>query len=278
MLKLDAAQKKNFDMAKVRRPLGKNRILAPYLDAALENFDDEWEFKYRPKEQDDAWHPSGDCVPPASALYAKALAFRPEEKRRLSAALTKIFTVGHFWHQLLQYIVVREGLADIDAIEQVGMKRWDLDEKIGLELINPEGIPLVIPAELVKPKPFHWIKGQGDIAPLITPNWTGLVDIKTMSENHFKLATLPESFALKYICQMNIYMELFDLDQSMILAVNKNGSHDFKEITFVRNQLLIDAIFAKWDFVSACLQKGIPPTPADDDKFALPTVAELNNS
>ena len=77
-------------------------------------------------------------------------------------------------------------------------------------------------------------------------------------------------FADKYECQFNIYMDLFDEDQAMLLAVNKDTPHDFKEFVFERDQNLIDAIYAKWEFVSLSLEADEPPVPDDDRAFALP--------
>ena len=131
--------------------------------------------------------------------------------------------------------------------------------------------------KIVEPLPFHWVRGQGDIVPLKTKDWEGLVDIKTMSGQAFRAPVLPEAFAHKYVCQINIYMDLFDIGQAMILGVNKDSPHDFKEILFVRNQSLIDAIYRKWKFVSECFDNDSPPTVEDNEKYALPEIEEVNN-
>jgi hypothetical protein len=55
----------------------------------------------------------------------------------------------------------------------------------------------------------------------------------------------------------------------MLLAVNKDTPHDFKEFVYARNQPLIDIIYEKLEFVSACLDAGEAPTKADNDMFDL---------
>jgi hypothetical protein len=118
------------------------------------------------------------------------------------------------------------------------------------------------------------VTGQGDFAPLTAPNgWSGIVDIKTMNGTDYKKAStsglLPQRFENKYVAQMNVYMQLFDQQQAMILGVNKDSPHGFTEFTFLRDDELIDAIWAKWDFVSGCLDTGDTPTDEDDKAYAL---------
>jgi hypothetical protein len=73
-------------------------------------------------------------------------------------------------------------------------------------------------------------------------------------------------------------MDLFDLEQAMILGGNKDTPHDFKELTFVRNQPLIDAVYRKWEFVGDCLEGGTLPSEDDVVEFALPEIKEVENA
>jgi hypothetical protein len=271
MLQFTKDQRKAFDPKKLVKPMGKNRILVPQLEKAFVGFDDSWTFTYEPKRGDSAWHPSGHCTPDASQLYDMVHdayhGYLDPDTTWVKGEVTgpqKSFMVGHYWHQLIQYVIVKIGLAEPEAIEAIGVKAWN-----DIAYQHHGGTP----------KPFHWVRGQGDIAPLVTPEWTGLVDIKTMNSNSFKGAvggSLPAGFAHKYYCQIQIYMDLFDLDQALILGVNKDAPHDFCELTYVRNQDIIDAIYAKWRFVSDCLQRDIVPSSADDKTYALPTINEVN--
>lgn len=264
---------KGFDPSKLVKPMGKNRIIVPQLERAFIGFDDEWSFTYSPKRGDSAWHPSGHCTPSVTELYDSAVEqydvyLHPERYTIVPGEVTgpqKNFMVGHYWHQLIQYTVVKIGLAAPEAIEREGRKVWEW---------MAEHDPNIPPVDRkVVPKPYHWVHGSGDIVPLVTPNWTGLVDIKTMSSYSFKGAVagnLPPGFAFKYLTQLQIYMHLFDLEQGLILGVNKDTPHDFTELTYVRDQTLIDAILEKWYFVSECLRSGCPPTKQDDQKYLLP--------
>jgi hypothetical protein len=69
---------------------------------------------------------------------------------------------------------------------------------------------------------------------------------------------------------MNVYMDFFDYDRALIVAVNKDTPHDFKEFEFRRNQPLIDVIYDKWKFVAECLQDEDRPDADDDLGFELP--------
>lgn len=239
MLKLDKSQ--------ITRNLGKKYKLIPYLEKALVGFEDEWKYQYIQKKKDTAWHPSGDCTPPVSELYEKAM--ETYEGHDFSG-LDKNFQVGHFWHQFLQYIILHKlEFCEPEAIERRGTKDWSRKNHC---------------------EPGHWVTGAGDIAPILLPcGWQGIVDIKSMGSFSFKKSENELPFADKYECQFNIYMDLFDENQTMLLAVNKDTPHDFKEFVYARNQPLIDIIYEKLEFVSACLDAGEAPTKADNDMFDL---------
>lgn len=223
----------------------KGHKLAGHIDKAIGEGEFEWSAKFEPKVGDDGWHPSGDCTPNAYSLYQKAITL--EEAKPHPASLLKTFTVGHFWHHYLQYIVVeRLGFATWDDIEVKGERRWG------------EGA-------------YKWATGSADIAPCRIPvAGEYLVDIKTMGSHDFKQNGLPNWCAPKYECQVNIYMDWFDLERTIILCVSKDSPHDLKEFEFRRNQPLIDAIYGKWKLVGDCLDAGI--APPEDYETPLPLV------
>ena len=130
--------------------------------------------------------------------------------------------------------------------------------------INEHGLT----AEGWKPAPFHAVAGSGDLAPLEAPNWTGLVDYKTMNAANFKQQGIPPRYDAKYECQINVYMDLFDTEEAIILPINKDTG-EFKEFLYARNQPLVDVIYEKFEFVSACLDAGEPPTAEDDKMFPI---------
>lgn len=247
------------------RNLAHGQLLVPYL-MRFEGWDKTWDYHYEPKGEDDAWHPSGDCIPSPTALYAKALGLEPHNP--IGPTLQRTFQVGHFWHQLIQNVLVEDlQLAKPTAIELIGTKIWGVD----LEPIPPppwetiEG-PYVLPV----PKPYHWVRGAADVSPLELPKWSGLCDIKTMRSGDFqqcqKSGLLPPRFAKKYEAQINIYMDLHEQERALILGVNKDSS-EFIEFEFERNENLIASIYDKWKYVSGCVSAGEAPDP--DEEFEL---------
>lgn len=228
--------------------------LVPHLDKAIQEFDEEWEFKYEPKKGDFAFHPSGWCVPDPSTLYHSALDKLEGVEEKQKSGMRKYGPVGHFWHQWLQLLVVEKlGFAEPSAIERIGITGWDVSD------FNQPYLP------------YHYATGAADVAPCNIPGYGAyLVDFKTMSGQQFRQMALPEFFARKYECQMNVYMNWFNLDKALIFCINKDTPHDFKEIEYRRDQKLIDAIYNKWKFVSDCLDNGYIPTEKEDKAFKLP--------
>lgn len=248
-----------FDKTKLTKNLGQNNILVPYLDRVFDTFDEPWEFKYESKKSDDAWHPSGDCTPGVTTLYKKATS---EKQERATGPVLKSFMVGHFWHQLIQHVIVHKlELCGPEVIERKEQKVWGT-------LWEPEDW------EIPPPKAYHWVTGSGDIAPLETKRWRGIVDIKTIGGEQFKTCKttkrLPARFESKYLCQIQIYMDLFQEEKGLILGVNKDSPHDFIEFQYQRDQRLIDAIYNKWKYVSECLDRKEAPTEEADKEFVLP--------
>lgn len=224
------------------RNLVKNYKLAGYIDKSISEGEFEWHAEFKVKNGDDAFHPSSDCTPSVAQLYKS----RTTESQGISTGLSKAFQVGHFWHAYIQWIVVeRLGFASWNEVEKRGEKRW------------AEG-------------PYGWATGSADIAPCAIPGGDYLVDIKTMRASDFKQQSLPSWCATKYECQINIYMDWFDLDEALILCVCKDSPHEFKEFLFNRNPSLIDAIYKKWRLAGECIQLGAIPDEAYE--ISLPTV------
>lgn len=238
-----------FSKASFPRGLERNQILVPHLES-YDKWDQEWTFTYEPKGVDDAWHPSGDCLPSAEMLY---ISKRDAEHRAIPPSLQRTFLVGHFWHQAIQRVVVELGYAASEDIECTGEHHWC---KHGWnKTFDCRG-------QCVPHEPYQWVRGQADIL-LTMPRWSGLCDIKTMNTTDWhdseKTGLLPLRFADKYEAQINIYMSLFNQERAIILGVNKDNSK-FIEFSFERNQPLIDAIYAKWEHVGTCLLDGTEPT------------------
>ncbi len=68
-LKSTATKKKGFDKSKAVINLVNHGKLTPHLERAIGEGEFPWEYKFEEKEDDDAWHPSGHCIPSTAELY-----------------------------------------------------------------------------------------------------------------------------------------------------------------------------------------------------------------
>lgn len=253
-LKSTAAKKKKN--TSFRNNLVNKDRLTPYLEKAIAEGEFHWEYAFNGKESDDAWHPSGHCTPSISDLYHYATEGHKEE-RKFTSGLLKTFQVGHFWHQYLQWIVLHKlEFATAGAIEREGGLIWH--ENGSTSYYRNGGPPPVTP------RPYHWARGSADIAPLVLPDWQGVVDYKTMGNHDYRLPGLPGWCSFKYEAQINIYMDFFEEERGLIVAIQKDSPHDMREFEFERNQPLIDAIHDKWHIVSEYLDEGEAPDPEHD--------------
>lgn len=233
-----------LDKTQLVKNLIKRHKLVTHLDRVIGDEEFVWEFTYSPKVGDDAWHPSGDCTPSAYSLWRKGIG--DVEEKPFGVSLRKTFMVGHFWHQYLQHIVLDKlQFCNPDAIERRGVNRWG------------EGA-------------FHWATGSADIAPCDIPGHGEFcVDFKTMGSFDYKRTGLPDWCAAKYECQINIYMDFFDLERGLIVAINKDSPHDMKEFEFRRNDQLIAEIYDKWKLVSEWLDDDFVPVEAPEPDLSL---------
>lgn len=228
------------------RGLSKRTKLAHHYEKAWSGWDGPLTFTYSSKEKDDAFHPSGDCTPSSLALYNRILDARAGvDPDPISTTLRKAFLVGHFWHQVYQDLTVKVlELAEPDHIERTFEMMWDKG-------------------------PYHWARGSADIAPCQVPGYGEyLVDFKTMNSRDFsrcQASLVPPNWsANKWECQMNIYMDWFKLERTLVLGINKDSPHDMIEFEYHFNQPLVDAIYEKWMNVSDCLDTDTTPIDGED--------------
>jgi hypothetical protein len=236
-----------------------------------------WHYDYKPKLEDNAWHPSGHCVPSVHELWnyaahAKIIQPSPQDGsapigknlnfRPMEPTMVKIFQVGHFWHQYMQEVCLRAGFCDEDAIERNGKRVWGETTFHAGDGVN---IPL----------PYNWATGSADICPCEVPGaGPYLIDFKTMGSFQFKSVTPSPETLIKWECQLNIYMDFFDMEKAMIVGINKDTPHDFREWEFHRNDELTVNIYKKWQLVAACLDEDIEPP--EDEIVELPTRGPVN--
>jgi hypothetical protein len=250
---------------KWQKNLAKRYRLVPHLDKFFSKEVVGLQFTLEGKPSDFAWHPSGDCTPAPSALYDMALDRRAG---RVEKSFSKAFPIGHFWHQLCQYAVLQMDLAKPDAIERRGTRAWGSASVGTVRVEDGDTVPWL---------PFHYCTGSADIAPLCLPDHPPyVVDFKTMMNLDYGNSNtpLPDRFAKKYEAQINVYMDFFDIDEAIIVAIQKDSPHEMKEFHYFRNDELVSAIYDKWEFVSECLTAEERPSKMDDDHFILTDLFE----
>ncbi len=238
-----------LDKSKVTRGILKNEKLVPHLDRAIQSSGDfDWTYEIEAKKGDQAFHPSSHCLLSPLEIYNSIV---DPEKEEISASLRKTFSVGHFWHGYIYHILVEKlGFTGWVEIEAPGTRVWGM---------NGDG----------SPKPYHFSQGKADVARCSIPKHGDyLIDIKTMNAIDFRTPGLPHRFHYKYVAQINIYMDFFDMEKAIILKVQKDSPHDFAEVELVRNQPLIDAIYEKWKITGLHVAELFPPSP--DLVFDLP--------
>ncbi len=260
-----------LDKTAMVKNLVRRTKLAYHLDRAIGEGDFVWDFQYHPKQEDTGWHPSSHCTPSPAELWHHAIdsngaqdhladGSAPIQKNRqegFSSTLYKTFMVGHFWHAYLQWILVNQlDFARPKAIERRGVKGW------GSNLVS--GQHSGKGKDVHHYRDWHYVTGSADVAPVYLPTYGEfLVDFKTLNSHMFKPNVPPGDTIIKWECQVNIYMDFFDLDRALIVGINKDAPHDFKEWEFERNQPLVDALYGKWRLVSTCIEEGVEP-PADE--------------
>lgn len=276
-----AKTKGGLDRSKLRRDLARNFRYVQHVDRAIAEHPDEgWSFEHTAKPSDDAWHPSSDCTPSLCELYDKATKAKTE--RQPSVSLLKTWMVGQFWHSWLQHITVNYlGFCGWEHVERRGHHWWGDPQDLFISdwktteirrnglLFPATHLPRKKSGDAVFPEAWHWATGSGDIAPATLPGFgEQLVDYKTMNAGDYKRNEPPGWTADKWECQLNIYMDWFDLEDAVLVGVLKDNPHEMKEFHYTRNDPLIDAIYEKWHIVSDCLDAGErPPEPDDKDSF-----------
>jgi hypothetical protein len=228
-----------MDSKKLLRTLTVNRgtILAPLIDQyqARNKFPDKWEIEIRnDKEWDPHFHPSGDSYTDPRTLYLdKTGQLKP---RLVSPSLRRTFDVGHMWHGYIQNILIDMGLVAPENVEK----------------------PLLHDLVTIGERSFYG-RGTADLVDVHIPGhgyW--LVDIKTMNSNNF--GSLPEATLKKYTAQVNLYGDWLNCDKMLILAVNKDSPHDFREFIIQRDESLLQDVYDRWIYVAEHIAAGEEPT------------------
>ena len=214
-------------MANFIKDLAKKEIVVPHINNYLSraDFPKQFDISIRTqKEPDDAFHPSSDCEPCECELYKK---IRGETERELTSTSHKNFFVGHFWHEILQNILCDQlGFCDKDDVEKE-LRHYDDD---------------------------WWARGFADIAKCEIPGkGSYLVDFKTM--NTYSFQKPPESLLKKWRMQVACYMAWDNrVDSAIIIGIQKDTPHEFREFVFHRNDEMLLPIYQKWTNVSLAIK------------------------
>jgi hypothetical protein len=226
-------------MSKFLKALSKKELFVPHFERFIGQNDIIVPAIDSYKEKDDHFHPSGDCTPCERYLFAK---FSGDLPRQIIDSVSKRnFMVGHFWHGWMQAIAVESGMADPSTIEEK------------YKYTAPEGWTVV---------------GSMDISRAYAPGHDEpyLIDFKTMNSRVFTSDPPPSTYD-KWVCQMNVYMDLlhrFNPDKNnpvktVVIGIQKDTPHGFREFIIDYDPQLVERIYDKWSRVWEALGNDSPP-------------------
>lgn len=242
-------------MSKFLKSLSQKRILVPHIERYLQKaeFPDEWKLTINPNKTPDqftpTFHPSGDCLGCARILYAKYNGDLPKDEK--DATSQKNFAVGNFWHIWLQTILV----------DELGFATWEDVEKKCVK-VSWEGRGWVQVGENGKyPDPTWMTSGSADVICNI-PGYDEpyLVDFKTMNSRQFAQTNDKlEHIIRKWRYQVMCYMEWLGLEQAIVVVIEKDTPHAFREIVIKYDPELLPPVYDKWTEVAFALKYGTVP-------------------
>jgi len=201
------------------------------------------------KESDTAFHPSSDTDPCVRTQFAKMAGDIKREKP--SAALNRIFHIGHLLHGWLQSTLVDMDLCGEEHIEvehRINSAREVLDCSLDWRTD-----PKVLEAD-------WWARGYADVTSLKVPGKGDYVlDIKTVRGMAFRDENPFGNFREKYERQMQLYCSWHQKDAAILLAISKDTPHGLKEIIVQHDPKMVEDIYQRWDVVADALRRDIPP-------------------
>ena len=244
-------------MTNFAKMYSKRNKLTPHLDAWFERatFPDSIPFNiHLNKESDSAFHPSSDAMACLAHMYY--LRTGDLDREEFSGTTHKIFHVGHIYHAWIQHILAQElgfsSWEDIETEYRLGSDGeslsidvdWRTDSEIA-RLVSNGG---------------WWARGFTDVAHCHIPKHGDyLIDIKTVNSYYFKLDRLPEHVMAKYEVQCQLYMDWHKQENALLLCVQKDSPHAFKEFEFKRDPSIAAAVYERWDVLAEALVSGMPP-------------------
>lgn len=251
------------------------RILAPHFDRywAAAKFPNEIPFTINMnKPPDTGMHPSskGDTLSCAREIYdirsrSKYKGYwqgGPEHvKRTDDHSSQKNFAVGHMYHELHQFIMV-EGLGFCDW-KHIEDRHKVLSD--GSEWSEENAIKVVGDGNW---KGGWWGTGALDVSCCEVPKeGSFVVDFKTCGSRPFKMKTEPDA---GYVAQMKLYLDWAHMERGIILYINKDSGHDYREFTVEADPAFAERVYETWDLAFEGLASGQRPECTCDSPAVCP--------
>lgn len=218
-------------MSSFLRELNQGTVVAHLVQRYVRTIPDDVRFDFQfttGKESDDAMHPSSAWICSRETYAKKKGDYTPNA----SPDSQMTFLVGHFYHALMQHILVDHlGVAKQEDIEKE--VRWQ--------------------------RPSWWGRGFIDVAHCDTPDGDYLIDFKTVNGMMFKAPQFPVWLWNKYYAQVQLYLDWEGMDKAVILCFEKDSPHRMKEYKIERDKNLIQGIYERWDRLADGLLKSEPP-------------------
>jgi len=82
--------------------------------------------------------------------------------------------------------------------------------------------------------------------------------MKTMNKRQFEAGATP-GLLKKWNAQVNIYGDWIDLDQMLILAIEKDYPHRLREYVVQKDNDILEEIYDRWSLVADHVKRGVAP-------------------
>lgn len=208
------------DLVMAQKEREEDKII-PWINAYLEEVQDTGRYTvYDEKKYPDPYfHPSGDGVKCQRQLfYEKTLMWHGD----LPADTLRIFKTGHAIHSMVQHWLTEMG--------------------------NLEGFPDGGRDEVGIGCDVRWVRGSIDYVINLGGRPT-IIEIKTMNTNKFERLYVPEQ---NNVLQVNLYQDIKDIDDAILLYVQKDYPHAMKEFRVKRRDM--SKVYSRWDNVRRAIE------------------------
>lgn len=220
--------------------LASRDIILPYLETGL--LADKWPTSYQITIDSSPYYglnedgtPDGYFHPSTHALMDERLLYyhmHPETRDKLvkeppSLQRQMAFAMGSALHGVVQ-----------TQMEMLELVRGP--EDIEVEYVNTD----------------HHVRGRIDWISHLPNGQKVVVEMKTRTVSRFAWQSEPDP---KWIAQLNLALDATDEDMGILLMVEAGYPYRMTEFQVVRNPLLLDEIYGRFDRVRAALEDNKPP-------------------